>query len=39
MKWLERFYRYTSGVLVVCYLALTIYLVTHYTLRLIQLAA
>jgi purine-cytosine permease-like protein len=33
MKWLERFYRYTSGVLIVCYLALTIYLVTHYTLH------
>jgi purine-cytosine permease-like protein len=33
MKWLERFYRYTSGVLIVCYLALTIYLVTHFTLH------
>jgi purine-cytosine permease-like protein len=33
MKWLERFYRYTSGVLIVCYLALAIYLVTHYTLH------
>ncbi|MDQ2895405.1 MAG: cytosine permease [Actinomycetota bacterium] len=33
MKWLERFYRYTSGVLILCYLALTIYLVTHYTLH------
>jgi purine-cytosine permease-like protein len=33
MKWLERFYRYTSGVLIVCYLALTIYLITHYTLH------
>ena len=33
MKWLERFYRYTSGVLIVCYIALTIYLVTHFTLH------
>jgi purine-cytosine permease-like protein len=33
MKWLEIFYRYTIGILVVCYLALTIYLVTHYTLH------
>jgi purine-cytosine permease-like protein len=33
MKWLERFYRYTSGVLIVCYAALTIYLITHYTLH------
>jgi len=33
MKWLERFYRYTSGVLIACYLALTIYLVTHFTLH------
>ncbi len=33
MKWLERFYRYTSVILIVCYLALTIYLITHYTLR------
>jgi purine-cytosine permease-like protein len=33
MKWLERFYRYTSGVLVVCYIALAIYLFTHYTLH------
>jgi purine-cytosine permease-like protein len=29
MKWLERFYRYTS----VSYIALTIYLVTHFTLH------
>ncbi|MGO9959056.1 MAG: purine-cytosine permease family protein [Solirubrobacteraceae bacterium] len=33
MKWLERFYRYTSGILIVCYLALTVYLITHYTLH------
>ena len=33
MKWLERFYRYTSVILIVCYLALTIYLITHYTLH------
>jgi purine-cytosine permease-like protein len=33
MKWLERFYRYTSGLMIVCYLALTIYLVTHFTLH------
>jgi purine-cytosine permease-like protein len=33
MKWLERFYRYTSGILIVCYLALTIYLITHFTLH------
>jgi purine-cytosine permease-like protein len=33
MKWLERFYRYTSGLLIVCYLALTVYLVTHFTLH------
>src|SRR6202050_896406 len=32
MKWLERFYRYTVLVLIAAYLALTIYLVTHYTL-------
>jgi hypothetical protein len=33
MKWLERFYRYTSLVLIASYLALTIYLVTHFTLH------
>jgi purine-cytosine permease-like protein len=33
MKWLERFYRYTVLILVAAYLALAIYLVTHYTLR------
>jgi purine-cytosine permease-like protein len=33
MKWLERFYRYTSGLLILCYLALTIYLITHFTLH------
>jgi purine-cytosine permease-like protein len=33
MKWLERFYRYTSLVLIASYLALTVYLVTHYTLH------
>src|SRR6204780_5095957 len=32
MKWLERFYRYTVLLLIAAYLALTIYLVTHYTL-------
>jgi purine-cytosine permease-like protein len=32
-KWLERFYRYTALLLVIAYLALAIYLVTHYTLR------
>jgi purine-cytosine permease-like protein len=33
MKWLERFYRYTSVILIASYLALTVYLVTHYTLH------
>ncbi|MGH3154249.1 MAG: purine-cytosine permease family protein, partial [Streptosporangiaceae bacterium] len=33
MKWLERFYRYTVLLLVAAYLALTIYLVTHFTLH------
>jgi purine-cytosine permease-like protein len=33
MKWLERFYRYTVLVLIAAYLALTIYLVTHFTLH------
>jgi len=33
MKWLERFYRYTVLILIAAYLALAIYLVTHYTLR------
>ena len=33
MKWLERFYRYTVVLLVAAYLALAIYLVTHFTLR------
>jgi purine-cytosine permease-like protein len=33
MKWLERFYRYTVLLLIAAYLALTIYLVTHFTLR------
>jgi purine-cytosine permease-like protein len=33
MKWLERFYRYTAGLLVVCYLALMIYMLAHYTVR------
>ncbi len=32
MKWLERFYRYTVLLLVAAYLALTIYLLTHFTL-------
>jgi purine-cytosine permease-like protein len=33
MKWLERFYRYTSGLLIACYIALAIYLITHFTLH------
>jgi len=33
MKWLERFYRYTVLLLIAAYLALSIYLVSHYTLR------
>lgn len=33
MKWLERFYRYTVLLLIAAYLALTIYLVTHFTLH------
>jgi purine-cytosine permease-like protein len=33
MKWLEIFYRYTIGILIVCYLALTIYLITHFALH------
>ncbi|HEY1821048.1 MAG TPA: cytosine permease [Trebonia sp.] len=33
MKWLERFYRYTVLILIAAYLALTIYLVTHFTLH------
>lgn len=32
MKWLERFYRYTVLLLIAAYLALTIYLVTHFKL-------
>lgn len=33
MKWLERFYRYTTVLLIVCYLALTIYLLLHFSLH------
>jgi purine-cytosine permease-like protein len=33
MKWLERFYRYTVLLLIAAYVALTIYLVTHFTLH------
>lgn len=29
-KWLEYFYRYTAAILVVCYLALVVYLFAHY---------
>ncbi|MDA8192750.1 MAG: cytosine permease [Thermaerobacter sp.] len=36
MKWLEYFYRYTSLLLVICYGALTIYLFTHYHVRVPQ---
>ena len=32
MKWLERFYRYTVLLLIAAYLALSIYLVIHFTL-------
>jgi purine-cytosine permease-like protein len=32
-KWLEYFYRYTAIILVACYIALTVYLFTHYTLH------
>jgi purine-cytosine permease-like protein len=32
MKWLERFYRYTVLLLIAAYLALTIYLATHFNL-------
>ena len=31
MKWLERFYRYTTLILIVCYAALAGYLFSHYT--------
>jgi purine-cytosine permease-like protein len=34
MKWLERFYRYTTLLLIVCYGALAVYLVAHYSLHL-----
>ncbi len=33
-KWLEYFYRYTAAILVACYVALTVYLFTHYTLHI-----
>lgn len=33
-KWLEYFYRYTAAILVACYIALTVYLFTHYTLHI-----
>ncbi len=33
MKWLERFYRYTTLLLIVCYAALAAYLVEHYALH------
>jgi purine-cytosine permease-like protein len=33
MKWLERFYRYTVLILIAAYLALTIYLITHFHLH------
>jgi purine-cytosine permease-like protein len=32
MKWLERFYRYTVLLLIAAYLALTVYLITHFKL-------
>jgi purine-cytosine permease-like protein len=32
-KWLEYFYRYTAVILIACYIALTVYLFTHYTLH------
>jgi purine-cytosine permease-like protein len=32
-KWLEYFYRYTAAILIACYIALTVYLFTHYTLH------
>jgi pimeloyl-ACP methyl ester carboxylesterase len=32
-KWLEYFYRYTAAILVVCYIALAVYLFTHFTLH------
>ncbi len=32
MKWLERFYRYTVMLLIAAYLALTVYLITHFKL-------
>jgi purine-cytosine permease-like protein len=32
-KWLEYFYRYTAVLLVGCYIALTVYLFTHFTLH------
>jgi len=39
MKWLERFYRYTVLLLIAAYLALTGYLVTHFTLHYPQQTA
>lgn len=33
MKWLERFYRYTTALLIICYLALTVYLVVNFKLH------
>ncbi len=36
MKWLEYFYRYTSAILVVCYGALSVYLFTHFHVRVPQ---
>lgn len=32
MKWLERFYRYTTALLIICYGALVVYLATNYEL-------
>jgi purine-cytosine permease-like protein len=36
MKWLEYFYRYTSAILVVCYGTLSVYLFTHFHVRVPQ---
>jgi len=32
-KWLEYFYRYTAIILIACYVALTVYLFTHFSLH------
>jgi purine-cytosine permease-like protein len=38
-KWLEYFYRYTAAIMTAAYIALTVYLFTHFTLRIPHRAA